>query len=87
MTAQEIREHIAEIDEQVLMADDFEDALLGYAQQFNTTTALYDRHKCIEILMARDGMSEKEADEFFEFNVQGAYLGEHTPTFAVILRK
>jgi hypothetical protein len=85
MTAQEMRDHIAEIDEQVMMADGFEDALLGYARQFNTVMALYDRDKCIEILMKRDGMTEEEAEEFFEFNVQGASVGEHTPAFAVIL--
>lgn len=85
MTAAEIRAHLAELDESVLMADGFEDALVGYVQQFNTILALYDRGKCIEILMKRDGMSEDEAEEFFEFNVQGAYAGAHTPAFATIL--
>lgn len=85
MTASEIREHIAELDEQVMMADGFEGALLGYAQQFNTTFALYDRGKCIKILMDRDGMTEEEAEEFFEFNVQGAYVGNQTPAFATIM--
>ena len=43
--------------------------------------AAYDRAKCIKILMDRDGMTEDAAEEFFEFNVIGAWLGEGTPVF------
>jgi len=31
--------------------------------------------------MNRDGMSYEEAIEYFDFNVTGAYVGEHTPMF------
>jgi hypothetical protein len=82
MTPAEKREAIAELNEDALLADGFEDALVGYVQVFNKTIALYDRAKCISILMSRDGMSEEESEEFFEFNVVGAYVGEHTPAFA-----
>jgi len=33
------------------------------------------------VLVARDGMSMEEAEEYFEYNVQGAYVGEDTPIF------
>lgn len=68
-------------NEEVLLASGFEAAFLGIAWQFNKPFAVYDRSLCIKILMERDGMSEDGADEFFEFNVQGAYVGEHTPAF------
>ena len=29
--------------------------------------------------MTRDGMTEEEAQEYFDFNVEGAYMGEKTP--------
>lgn len=67
------------MDENVLLADGFEEALIGIALQFNTSIAVYDRDKCIEIL-ARE-MSYEEAVEYFEFNVQGAYAGPNTPAF------
>lgn len=86
MKPQEIKEHLAEMDEEILLADGFEDALLGYVEVFNKTVALYDRAKCIKVLMKRDGMDEDEAIEFFEFNVTGAYVGEYTPAFATILK-
>jgi hypothetical protein len=65
----------------MLLADGFEDAFIGVGFQFNKNLAIYDRKKCIQILMERDKMSLDEAEEFFEFNVQGSYVGELTPVF------
>ena len=31
--------------------------------------------------MERDGMDIEEAEEYFEYNVQGAYVGKETPVF------
>ena len=74
-------EEIEEIYGEALTADGFEDALLGFGHQFRHSVAVYDRDKCIEILMKRDGMSREDAEEFFDFNVIGAWVGEHTPVF------
>jgi len=78
-----VMEALADAD--ALMADGFEDALIGYSQQFTKTVALYDYDKCIKILMERDGMTWEGAVEFFEFNVQGAWVGESTPAFATLI--
>jgi hypothetical protein len=67
-------------DESVLLADGLEDAFIGIAYQFNTAIAIYDKQKCIDIFV-NDGMSYEEANEYFDFNVQGAYVGEKTPAF------
>ena len=64
-----------------MLAVGFEEALIGYGNQFNKHVAIYDRDKCIDILMERDGMDIEEAEEFFEYNVQGGYVGEETPVF------
>lgn len=68
-------------DETILLADGFESAFLGVAYQFNTPFAVYDRDKCIEILMK--DMTNEEAEEYFQYNVQGAYVGENTPAFLI----
>lgn len=87
MNGDEIKEYLGEIDENMLIADDLDDALIGYVEGINrTTVALYDRNKCIQILMERDGMTDEEAVEHFEFNIGGAYVGEYTPAFATLLR-
>jgi len=69
---------IAEFNPEALLADGYENALIGYDKQGR---AVYDAHKCIETLVHRDGMSSDEAEEFFEFNTLGAYVGENTPVF------
>lgn len=77
---QENLEYILHDDEKVLLADGFEDAFVGIGRQFGKPSAVYDRFKCIDILI-RDGMSEEEAEDYFQFNVEGAYVGENTPIF------
>ena len=42
--------------------------------------AVYDRTLCIEALV-EDGLDPEDAYEHFEFNVQGGWMGPHTPTF------
>ena len=70
---------------EALLADGFEDAIIGYVERFNSgPVALYDREKCIRILVERDDMDRDEAEEFFDFNVQGAWVGGQIPAFAVL---
>jgi hypothetical protein len=64
-----------------LLADGFDAALLGFGFHFNAAVAVYDYHRCLDILRKRDGMGEDEAREFFEFNVVGAWMGPNTPVF------
>jgi hypothetical protein len=69
-------------DDTLLLADGYEDALIGTAWSQGQLVALYDARKCIEILMTRDGMSGEEAYEYFNFNTLQAYVGPSTPVFA-----
>jgi hypothetical protein len=69
------------MDEEILLADGFEDAFIGIGVQFNKRFTIYDRKLCIKILMKRDKMTHEEAEEFFQFNVEGSYVGESTPCF------
>jgi len=74
---------IASVNPEALLADGYEDALVGYVESFGSPpVALYNRDKCIQILMNRDAMEEEEAIEFFEFNTLGAGMGANTPAFA-----
>ena len=42
---------------------------------------VYNRQKCIEILM--NDMSEEEAEEYFNYNYLDAFVGDSTPIFFV----
>ena len=62
-----------------LTADGFDEAIFGIGMRNNQWVVIYNADKCIEILMK--DMSEEEAVEHFEFNVTGAWCGDHTPMF------
>jgi len=81
-TREQIDEWVSEAfpEQEILFADVFEDAFLGVAMQFNKPISIFDYDKCLTILQ-EDGMSYHEAEEYMEFNVVGAYVGEHTPAF------
>lgn len=73
-------------DNSLLLADGFEDAFAGILERFGMDPiAVYDRAKCIEVLMTRDGMTAEEAEEYFSFNVTGAWVGKQTPAYLIRL--
>lgn len=78
----EIREQLAEINPEALLADGLEDALIGYTvNHHHAHVAVYDYGKCVEVLVSRDGMTHEEADEFLSFNTLGAFVGENGPIY------
>jgi|TARA_R110000823_G_scaffold312937_1_gene440050 hypothetical protein len=75
-------EEIAEINPEAMMADGFDDAILGMCIQFGDEPVVaYDYEKCLNVLIERDGMSRTDSIDFLEFNVIGAYVGLNTPVF------
>ena len=76
-----IREYIeASTDEPILFADGLDDALMGMTDD-SPHRAVYSARKIIDILIVRDDMTLEGACEFFDFNIAGAYVGEHTPIY------
>ena len=58
----------------------FDEAIIGVAHRFGMDPVVaYDRTIVIDIL-ARE-MTREEAEEFFEFNTIGAWMGDLTPIF------
>jgi hypothetical protein len=63
-------------DESFLIADGFDDAIIGVEE--SSMRLIYSVKRCIEILMLED-MTYEEAIEHFNYNVSGGYVGEKTP--------
>jgi hypothetical protein len=63
-------------DESFLMADGFDDAIIGVEE--SSMRLIYSVKRCIEILMSED-MTYEDAIEHFYYNVSGGYVGEKTP--------
>ena len=68
-------------DHPMLQMDGYGDCLVGVVERFGQNPVLcYDKDKVLASLVA-DGMDETEAQEWFEFNQIGAWMGEYTPCF------
>jgi hypothetical protein len=79
-TVESIREQLADENPKALYADGFDGALVGIARRCGQPSlAVYSRAKCIQILAKE--MTQDEAEEYFEFNVGGSWVGENTPIF------
>ena len=69
-------------DDTFKIADGFDDAIIGVDD--NNLKIVYDIDKVIDILI-KDGMTDDEAIEFYEYNIAGSYVGENTPSFIRLL--
>ena len=77
-----IREILTEENPDAILYDGMDNALTGVYRGRVTghsedTIAVYSFLKYIDILM--EDMSEEEAVEYFDFNVDGLILGKHQP--------
>tara|TARA_Y100001973_G_scaffold82907_1_gene122707 strand:- start:573 stop:812 length:240 start_codon:yes stop_codon:yes gene_type:complete len=64
----------------MLKWDGFDSAIIGVGERNNTDSMIvYDYDKMINILVTRDSMTHEEAEEYLDFNVIGAWIGDTTP--------
>jgi hypothetical protein len=75
-------------DRDAIFFEGFDDAIVGLGtQQYKGPYVIYDRDKCLQILVERDGMTYDEAEEFFSFNTEGCWAGDRTPVILVQLNE
>ena len=91
------REEIGEYNEEALLCDGFDEAIIGMAERINLGPVVaYDVEKILSILVQQMELDEEElkespeeqdaiaysmAVEYFEYNIRGAWMGEFTPVF------
>ena len=79
---EDIIQTLEELNPEAIMYDGFDDALVGVIARCSTEPlALYDREKCLEILISK-GATYEEALDYFCYNVEGCWAGPHTPFIA-----
>lgn len=80
MNRDTLDEYLQSIGESVLLADGFDEAMIGVSQRMNEPLlAVYSYDKMVDVLIERDGLDWDEATEYLDFNVIGAWVGEKTP--------
>ena len=76
-------DELYELCEEAMTLDGFDGCDIGLCVRFGQPPiVIYSRRQCIERLM-EDNMTEEDAEEFFEYNVIGAWVGEGTPAFFI----
>jgi hypothetical protein len=68
-------------DSDLVFADGYDKAIIGIAYREGHPLVVYDTNTILRILIKRDGMWIDEAEEFFYYNIQGAFVGPRTPLF------
>ena len=64
----------------MLKWDGFDSAIIGVGERNNTDSMIvYDYDKMVKVLVTRDDMSYEEAEEYIDFNIVGAWIGDTTP--------
>lgn len=71
---------IIEKNPKALFADGLNEAIIGMTDEINPVP-IYDKDKCVEVMMKDNDWDFDTALEFLEFNTFCAYLGENTPLF------
>lgn len=84
MGNKEINEYIQKwadyTGEPLITYDGLEDAAMGIVTvHTQPTRVVYSFSKIIEVLMRDSEMNYEEAIEYFDFNINGAWVGERTP--------
>lgn len=70
-------------ENKALLADGFEDALIGYTNGAKVV-AVYDYDKCIKALRRQNRWDYEDAVEWMNFNVVDAGYGDRTPIFITL---
>jgi hypothetical protein len=72
-----IIEKITENNPDAILWDDLDEAVIGFTTDY---VAVYDLDKLSECLLKQNSdWSEQDALEWIDYNILGAYVGEHTP--------
>jgi len=73
---------IDEYAEGAILLDGLEGAIIGIVEEFgNGKRILYSKRIILSLLQIRDGMTEQEAEEFYDFNILGLYAGQQNAIF------
>jgi hypothetical protein len=79
---QQIKDQLAEENPDALLADGFDQALIGVARRCGQPPlAVYNYDLAVMLLCIRDKMTPEEAHEHMDFNVVGAWMGPNTPVW------
>lgn len=76
-----LKEFLALIDEDIMIADGLSYAFVGLTRNNGHIVCVYSTNLIVDELMEKDMMDIETAEEYVQFNIADAYVGERTPLF------
>ena len=82
-----VREMVDELAEGAMLVTSYDDCIVGIGHRIGLPPlVVYDKAKIITKLIENDQMNPDEAEEYFNYNILGSYVGEATPIFTDIFK-
>jgi len=80
-TDKQLKEFLILVDEDIVIADGLSYAFIGLTKSNGNIIAVYSSNLIVEEMMRSDMMDIETAEEYVQFNIADAYVGERTPLF------
>jgi hypothetical protein len=81
LTDKKLKDFLNLIDEDIVIAVGLSYAFIGLTRCGGEIVAVYSTNLIVEELQKSDMMSLEDAEEYVQFNIVDAYVGERTPLF------
>ncbi len=82
---EKLEEFLADIDDEIVIADGLAHAFIGLTNTQHGVVAVYSTERIISHLMENDNMDFETAEEYMQFNIIGADVGQRTPVFVDVI--
>jgi hypothetical protein len=80
-----LKEFLADIDENIVVADGLSHAFIGLTLTEEGTVAVYSTERIIAHLMEQDMMDFDTAEEYMHFNILGAKAPQRNPIYVDVV--
>ena len=78
-----LRAALAENHPEVMLLEPpaYDAAIVGIVERINLQAVAYDATALVRIIAEVNGWPHEDAQEWFDVNTSGAYMGAHSPVF------
>jgi hypothetical protein len=82
---EKLEEFLAELDDEIVIADGLAHAFVGLTNTPNGVVAVYSTERIISNLMENDAMDFETAEEHMYNNIIGEDVGQRSPVFVDVI--
>ena len=76
-----IRDFLADLDPEILCADGYDEAIIGYCSVAGSFRAVYDMEKMVVVFMRENDATREDAVSYLQFNCWDSAMGDREPIY------